>query len=240
MWKSRAATLGCILAAAPLLGCTGSVTTASQPVSLPSPVSAQYPAPPRVYRASRPVPAAVLVVLPGAGTFGDEPAFLANDGLDVVTPPAAAFYRLAAEHQQALAQMIAAAQRLAAAPVWVMGPPPEVDAALAAPGVEQISGVIESVSVGSSRTCSEGFSYFDPGTGARPQVKVRKSGNCTPGAAFSIGGPTIAPALSMTPRLRPNAPRVIDASAASGLVSSAAQRAAVERLAELIEAVPPS
>ncbi len=86
--------------------------------------------------------------------------------------------------------------------------------------------------------CSESFSYFDPGTGVKPQVKIGKSGDCPPGSDFQIGGPTIAPPV--VPAIQRNAPRVIEASATSDMAPSVARRAVIERLAELIEAAPSS
>jgi hypothetical protein len=184
------------------------------------------------------VSTAILVVLPGAGALGSEPALWAKEGFDIVTPKPAALYRLAAEQEATFAQMMAAAQRLANAPIWLLGPNQEIEAALRAPQAagEQISGVVETSSGAPAGTCSESFSYFNPGTGAKPQVRVSKSGNCPPGSGFAIGGPTVeSPTFAPTaPSLQPRAPRVIEASA----TPATAAPAAVERLAELIKDGP--
>ncbi len=50
-----------------------------------------------------------------------------------MTPPPE-FLRFAADREAALAQLAAAARALADAPVWLVGPDPAVEAALAAPG----------------------------------------------------------------------------------------------------------
>jgi hypothetical protein len=52
--------------------------------------------------------------------------------------------RQAADQQAALAQLVASAHALAAAPVWVVGPGPVIDAAVAAPrlGRGGVSGVV--------------------------------------------------------------------------------------------------
>jgi hypothetical protein len=246
--KSRAAILSTCLAAIPLLGCAGGVTATSQQVVPPPPADAQYPAAPRFDQTSGAAPAAVLVVLPGAGAFAADPALWASAGVDIVMPPPSAFDQLAADQQQALRQMMAAAERLAAAPVWVIGPQQEIEAAFAAPGPgeEQILGIVETSSGSPAGTCSKSFSYFDPGAGTKPQVKVEKSGNCPPDAGFGIGGPTMAPMVPATPMappvttFRPNAPRVIEGSAGPDSVSPVAQRAAIERIARLIKAGPSS
>jgi hypothetical protein len=178
------------------------------------------------------------VVLPGAGAFGSDPALWTNEGFAIVTPPPTVLDQLAAAQEAALAQELALARRLVDAPIWLLGPGPAIEAALAAPGSgrEQVSGLVVTSSGAGAGICSESFSYFDPGTGAKPQVKFSKSGNCPPGAGFRIGGPMIAPA----PAPRPRAPRIIEAVAAPDITSRAAESAAVARLADLIKAAPSS
>jgi hypothetical protein len=253
MWKRGAAILSSCLAAMPLLGCAGGPTATSTQMPASPPAYTEYQAPlyappPQVYRANAAAPAAVLVVLPGADAWGADPALWASEGVDVVIPPPSAFYRLAAEQQQAMAQMMREAEQFADVPVWVMGPQPEIETALTARGVgeEQVSGIVETSAGSPVTTCSESFSYFDPGTGAKPQVKVEKSGNCPPGAGFTIGGPTItpfapeAPMVPTAPAIRRNQPRIIETEATPANASPAAHRAAVESLAELIKVMPPS
>jgi hypothetical protein len=240
MWKKHPVTLWCCLAALPLLGCADAVTAASQQGPQGPAATADYSVPPSPYPVAAAAPAAILVVLPGAGAFAGDPALWRSQGVDIVTPPPTAFYRLAAEQQAVIAQMMAAAQRLADAPIWLMGPSQEIEAALAAPppGGAQVSGVVETSAGGPAVTCSESFSYFDPGTGAKPQVTVSKSGNCPPGSGFGIGSPMTTPAAP--PSFRPNAPRVIEASVAPDSASRAAHRAAIKHLTALIKAAPSS
>jgi hypothetical protein len=241
MRKRRAATLSCCLAVLPLIGCAGGATAVSQQPP-PAPTAAVY-SPRYLYRGAPAAPAAILVVLPGAGALGSDPALWASEGIDIVTPPPAALYELASAQEAAVAQMLAAAQRLADAPIWLIGPSPEIAAALAAPQAGgAISGIVETSSGPAAGVCSESFSYFDPGTGAKPVVKTSKSGDCPPGSGFVIGGPAMAPPTfaPAAPALQHRAPRVIEASAAPNMVSPAAHRAAVERLAELIKAEPSS
>jgi hypothetical protein len=228
MWKRRAATLWCCLAALPLFGCAAGVTAGPQE-TLASPVAvAGAAAPPGLYPTGAAQPAAILVVLPGAGAFGSDPALWTSEGFAIVMPPPTALYPLLA------ARELATARQLADAPIWLLGPSPAIEAALAAPG-EQVSGVVVTASGAAAGVCSESFSYFDPGTGAKPRVKFSRSGNCPPGSVFGIGGSTMAPLA-----VRPAAPGIIETEADPGITLPAAQRAAVARLAALIKGGPTS
>lgn len=162
-----------------------------------------------------------------------------------MTPPPE-FLRFAADREAALAQLAAAARALADAPVWLVGPDPAVEAALAAPG-GRVSGVVVTSAGARTGSCTESFSYFDPGTGAPPKVTFDKSGNksgdaCPAGAvsapAFGAGtGPAITgPAV---PAAKPGAPRIIEASAQPDGMSSPARQAYMRQLAELIKGAPP-
>jgi hypothetical protein len=104
----------------------------------------------------------------------------------------------------------------------------------ALPQTGGVSGVI--VTSGSSPTfsCSESFSYYNPSTGAPPQVEVTRSGDCGADMPAPIGQP---PVLQPVPAPRPHQPRIIDASAGGKNLSPATQ---VRRLAQLIKAAPPS
>jgi len=232
MLKRRAATLWCCLAALPLFGCAAGVPAGSQETSASAVAVAVDSTPAGLYPSGRAQPAAILVVLPGAGAFGSDPALWTSEGFAIVMPPPTAFYPLVA------ARELASARRLVDAPIWLLGPSPEIEAALGAPrsGREKVSGVVVTSSHDAAGICSESFSYFDPGTGAKPQVKFSRSGNCPPGSGFGIGAPTIAP----PPAVRPAAPRIIETEAAPGITSRAAQKAAVARLAALIRAGPSS
>jgi hypothetical protein len=232
MLKRRAATLWCCLAVLPLFGCAPGVTAGSQETSASPVAVADDSVPAGLYPSRAARPAAILVVLPGAGAFGSDPALWTSEGFAIVMPPPTALYPLVA------AQELASARRLADAPIWLLGPSPEIEAALAASrsGREQISGVVVTSSGAAAGICNESFSYFDPGTGAKPQVKFSRSGNCPPGSGFGIGGPTITP----PPAVRPAAPRIIETEANPGITLPAAQQAAVARLAALIKAGPSS
>jgi hypothetical protein len=83
-------------------------------------------------------------------------------------------------------------------------------------------------------SCSESFFYSDPGTGAPPQVEVKRSGDCGTGMP-AIGGrqPSMLPTPSAP---RPNQPRLIEASAVGKNMPPAAK---VRHLAELIKSTPP-
>jgi hypothetical protein len=229
MWLRRTAGLWCGLAALPLLGCAAGVTVGPQETSSPPVAVASDSASAGLYPRGADQPAAILVLLPGADAFGSDPALWTSQGFAIVAPSPTALFPLLA------AQQLAAARR---SPVWLLGPSPEIEAALAAqgPGRERVSGIVVTSSGAAAGVCSESFSYFDPGTGAEPQVKFSKSGNCPPGSGFGIGAPTITPA----PAVRPAAPRVIETEAAPDTTSPAAQRAAVARLAALIKAAPSS
>jgi hypothetical protein len=238
MAKIGVTALGWVVAALPLAGCAGGWNRASE---LPPPnpaVVAEYPGSSLSPAGAR-APAAILVVLPGAGAWAGDPALWVREGFGVVTPPPPALYRLAAEQRAELAQMLASARALADAPIWLLGPSPEIAAVLAAPGSadERVSGLVVTAAGAPAVTCSESFSYFDPGTGAKPQVRFNRSGTCPPAAGIEIGGRAIAPA---PPAIRQQAPRVIEASAAPDEASPAARQAAVAQLARLIRATPSS
>ena len=228
MWKAPAQVLW--LAALPLIGCAGNIAVPPQAAVTPSTVTntaPYYPAP-HVYTAGPSAPAAVLVLLPGEDGLARDPALWEAQGFDVVTPPAD-IYRLVADQRAALARLVASAEALANAPVWLVGPSPMIEAAL--PQVGGITGAVMT-SVGSNTgSCSESFSYFDPGTGAPP--KVRRSGDCGAGLPNLNGQqPFAAPVVP-----RPNSPRIIETSAIPKNLSPAAR---VERLAELIKGSPSS
>src|SRR5437762_1009611 len=121
---------------------------------------------------------------------------------------------------------------LADAPIWVVGPGPVIDAAVAAPrlGRGRVSGVVMTSVASGTHSCSESFFYSDPGTGAPPKVEVKRSGDCGTGA-LAIGGrePSVLPAPAGP---RPNQPRLIEASAVGKNLPPAAK---LRHLAELIK-----
>ncbi len=241
MWKAPASVLCGCLAALPLIGCAGDVATSGQATTVtPAAVAelAPYYAPaPRVYAVGPAAPAAVLVLWPGDDSLARDPALWTAQGFDVVTPQPADIYQLVADQQAALAQLVASAHALADAPVsvWVMGPGPVIDAALAAPQFGRgVSGVVMTSVASGAGSCSESFFYSDPGTGAPPKVEVKRSGDCGSGTR-AIGGrqPSVLP---VPPAPRPNQPRLIEASAVGKNLPPAAK---VRDLAELIKSAPP-
>lgn len=240
MWKGPASVLCGCLAALPLIGCAGDVATPSQATAV-TPAAIAEPAPnyvpaPRVYAVGPAVPAAVLVLWPGDDTLPRDPALWTAQGFDVVMPQPADIYRLVADQQAALAQLVASAHALANAPIWVVGPGPVIDAALAAPqlGRGEVSGVVMTSVASGAGSCSESFFYSDPGTGAPPKVEVKRSGDCGTGTPAITGRqPSVLP-VPLEPR--PNQPRLIEASAVGKNLPPAAK---VRHLAELIKSAPP-
>jgi hypothetical protein len=198
MWKAPASVLCGCLAALPLIGCAGDVATSRQATTV-TPAAIAEPAPyyapaPRVYAVGPAAPAAVLVLWPGDDTLPRDPALWTAQGFDVVMPQPADIYRLVADQQAALARLVASARAVADAPVWVVGPDPVIDAALAAPQFGRgVSGVVMTSVASGTGSCSESFFYSDPGTGAPPNVEVKRSGDCATG---TIGGrqPSVLPA----------------------------------------------
>ncbi len=179
------------------------------------------------------MPAAVLVLWPGDDTLPRDPALWTAQGFDVVMPQPADIYRLVADQEAALAQLVASAHALANAPIWVVGPGPVIEAALGTPqfGRGEVSGVVMTSVASGAGGCSESFFYSDPGTGAPPKVQVQRSGDCDTGTP-AIGGrqPSVLPAPP------PNQPRLIEASAVGKNLPPAAK---VRHLAELIKSAPP-
>lgn len=238
MWKAPACALCGCLAALPLIGCAGSGATSGQanavtPATIAEPAPYYAPAA-RVYAIGPASPAAVLVLWPGDDKLARDPGLWTAQGFDVVMPQPSDIYRLVADQQAALARLVASAQALADAPIWVVGPGPVIDAALAEPrlGRGAVSGVVMTSVTSGARSCSESFFYSDPGTGAPPKVEVKRSGNCeTRMPAFTGRQPSVLPA----PAPRPNQPRIIEASAVGKDLPPAAK---VRDLADLIKSAP--
>jgi hypothetical protein len=144
MWKAPASVLCGCLAALPLIGCAGNVGTSAQatPAALAEPEPNYAPAR-RVYAVGPAAPAAVLVLWPGDDTLARDPALWTAHGFDVVMPPPPDIYRLVADQQAAMAQLVASAHALADAPIWIVGPGPVIDATLDAPQLRRaVSGVV--------------------------------------------------------------------------------------------------
>ena len=206
--------------------------------------------------AARTSPGAIIVMLPGAGAvFPTDPALWAAQGFDVVAPPPAELYRLAAVQESATAHLIAEAEALADAPVWLIGPNSAIQAAMAAlppAGSGQVSGVVVTSAATGAGTCNEEMTYSYDGSGP-PKLSVRKSGDaCGPGSPFAIApNSTVAPPGPAIPQHRPrlietsvpaapgHAPRVIEADAGGQLATPAQQQATVRQIADLIKSAPP-
>jgi hypothetical protein len=258
MWKTPAPVLW--LAALPLLGCAGNYTAPQAAAVTPTPVAATAPyyyaaAAPQVYTAGPAAPAAILVFLPGADVVASDPALWEAQGFDVVMPQPTDIYRLVADQEAAMARLIASAEATANAPIWLVGPSQVIETAIPQAG-DRVSGIIVTSAGSPTFSCSESFSYYNSGTGAPPQVKVSRSGNCGPAGMPAITerqpsavAPAPAPRSNASPLIEtrskglPQAapqrhqPRIIEASAAGKNLPPAAQ---VHRLAQLIKTVPPS
>jgi hypothetical protein len=239
MWKAPVAVICGCLAALPLIGCSGDVATSGQATAVTSAAiaepAANYSPAPRVYAVGPAAPAAVVVLWPGDDTLPRDPALWTAQGFAVVMPQPADIYRLVADQQAALAQLVASANALANAPIWVVGPGPVIDAALAAPQLGRgVPGVVMTSIASGMGSCSESLFYSDPGTGAPPKVEVRRSGDCETSTPEITGRqPSVLPAPSAP---RPNQPRLIEASAVEKSLPPAAK---VRHLAELIKSAPP-
>ena len=237
MWKTSASVLWGCLAALPLIGCAGNAPSLGQATTV-APAAIAEPAPyyapaPRVYAVGPAAPAAVLVLWPGGDVLARDPALWTAQGFDVVMPEPVDIYRMVADQQAELARLVASAHALANAPVWVVGPGPVIDAALAAPARGGVSGVVMTSVTSGSGSCSESAFYSDPGTGAPPKIEVSRSGDCgTSIPAITGRQPSVLPA---PPAPKPNQPRIIEASAA-GKNLPAAEKA--RHLAELIKSAP--
>jgi hypothetical protein len=240
MSKPSALTLFCCLAAMPLIGCANSIGPQSQAYPTAAPVAAVAGGQ-EVYALGPGGPAAILVMLPGPGdVLTADPALWAAQGFDVVTPPPAEVHHLAADRNAAFERLIAQSQAMANAPIWLVGPNPAIEAAMAAvpaarPG--QVSGVVVTSTTSGAGTCSERMIYSYSGNGM-PRVSVSKSGDaCQAGSPFgSVSGgsnPAIGAPMPM-PTARPTPPRVIEAAVSA----DSGSRTAVQQVAELIKSAP--
>jgi hypothetical protein len=243
MWEQRAVTLcGCLAALPLLMGCANGMGGPPQAYAPPAPVATAAPdTGARVYAVGPGERAAILVMLPGPGDMlTADPRLWAAQGFDVVTPSPLEMYQIAADQQAAAVRLIAEAEAMADAPVWLVGPNPAIEAAMAAmprSGPAQVSGVVVTSTTSGSGTCSERMIYSYAGNAAPPKVSVSKSGDaCPAGSPFgSFGAGSNATVAPPAPTVRPNAPRLIEASASTDLGSAAG----VRQLADLIKSAPP-
>ena len=237
MWKQRAVTLcGCLAVLPLLMGCANGGGGSPQAYA-PPPTAETDGA--RVYAVGPGAPVAILVMVPGPGDMlSGNPQLWTGQGFDVMAPPAPELYQTAAEEQAVAARLVAQAQALASAPIWLVGPNPAIEAAMAGMpsfGAGQVSGVVVTSTTSGAGSCSERMIYSYSGNGAPPKVSVSKSGDaCPAGSPFGAGtNPALAPPM---PAVRPNAPRVIEAAAPAPRGAPAA----VGQVAELIKSASPN
>jgi hypothetical protein len=239
MWKPFGSILGCCLAAVPLLGCVGGYTALSQQAGPPPAAVAAIPES-RVYVTRAAAPAAVLVFLPGPVDFSDvatrDPALWTAQGLDVVMPRPPWTDRLIADQQAAVARLLASAQALADAPIWLVGPSPTIEAVMPQLGPGQVSGVVVTSVTSNAGNCTRTMYYSNPGAGVEPKAVVKTSGDAC-GTSPSFGMHQAPAGAVPVPQVKPNAPRLIEASIPT---EKPAQKAFVQHLAEEIKASPAS
>lgn len=239
MWKRRAVTLcGCLAALPLLMGCANGVSGPFQgyaPPQVPAAAAADSGGA-RVYAVGPGAPAAILVMLPGGpgDMLSGNPQLWTRQGFDVMAPPAPELYQTAAEEQAVAARLVAQARALANAPIWLVGPNPAVGAAMPPSGPGGVSGVVVTSTTSGAGSCSERMIYSYSGNGAPPKVSVSRSGDaCPAGSPFGAGtNPAVAPPM---PMVRPNAPRLIEATAPS----AGGAPVAVREVAELIKSASP-
>jgi hypothetical protein len=240
MWKLFDPIVGCCLAAMPLLGCVGGYT-APPPQAGPSlAYVAGAPPEPGVYATRAGAPAAVLVFLPApadeSGVATRDPALWAAQGFDVVMPRPLWTDRLIADQQAAVARLLATAQVLADAPIWLVGPSPAIEAVMPQLGPGQVSGVVVTSVTSNAGSCTRTMYYSNPGTGAEPKAVVKTSGDAC-GTSPSFGARQAPASVTPMPRVQPNAARIIEASIPA---DRTAREPFVRRLAEEIKAPQPA
>jgi hypothetical protein len=235
MWKPFGRIVGLCLAAMPLLGCVGGYTALSPQAGPPPAYVASAPPEPGVYTTRAGTPAAVLVLLPGAVELGDvtarDPALWAAQGFDVVMPRPLWTERLIADQHAAVERLLASAQALADAPIWLVGPSPTIEAVMPQLGPGQVSGVVVTSVTSNAGSCTRTMYYSNPGAAV-----VKTSGDaCGTSPSFDMRQ---APAGTVpVPQVKPNAPRLIEASIPA---DRAAQLPFVQRLAQEIKAPQPA
>ena len=240
MWKLFGPVVGCCLAAIPLLGCAGGYTALPPQAGSPPAYVAGAPPEPRVYTTRAGAPAAVLVFLPAPVHASDvatsNPGLWAAQGFDVVMPRPLWADRLIADQQAAVVRLVASAQALADAPIWLIGPNPTIEAVMPQLGSGQVSGVVVTSVTSTAGGCTRTMYYSNPGTGAEPKAVVKTSGDAC-GTSPSFGARQAPAGVSPIPRVQPNAPRLIEASIPT---EKAAQKAFVQSLANEIKAPQPA
>lgn len=239
MWKPLGPILGCCFAAMPLIGCVGGFTAMPPQAGAPSAAVADTIPEQGVYTARVTMPVAVLVFMPGTVELRDlltrDPALWTAQDFDLVLLRSQWADRLIADHQAAVERLLASAQALANAPIWLVGPSPAVEAVIPRLGPGQVSGVVVTSVTSSAGSCGKTMYYSNRGNGAEPMVMVKTSGDAC-GASPSFGARTPAGVVP-APQVKPGFPRLIEASIPADHI---AQRPVVQRLAEEIKTPPAS
>jgi len=237
MWKPLASIIGCCLAALPLIGCADRFA-AVPPQPPPGPPAAYVATVPGgIYATGPAAPSAILVFLPAAQMVGSgdlltrDPSLWAAQGFGVVTPD---IVQLIADRQAALERLVLSAHMLADAPIWLVGSGPEIEAAMPNLPPGQVSGVVVTSVTSGAGSCSRTVFYSNPGTGAEPKVTVKISGD-----GCGAGEPPVPSDVAPVPRVRPGAPRIIEA-AIPAHAQPAAQRPLIRQVAEEIKGRPSS
>jgi hypothetical protein len=240
MWKPSASILGCCLAALPVIGCAGSVTALPPQAGLPPAAVAATIPEQGVYATRGTAPAAVLLFLPAAVDLRDvvtrDPALWAAQGFDIVMPRPSWDTRLIVEQEAAIERLLASAQALADAPIWLVGPGPEIEAAMPQLGPGQVSSVVVTSVTSNAGSCSRTMYYSNLGNEAEPKVVVNIAGDAC-GASPPFGGRRAPSSMVPVPHVHPNAPRIIETSIPADRTG---QQPFVQRLAEEIKAPPSS
>ena len=173
MWRPFGSILGCCVAALPLLGCVGGYTPLPPQAGAPSAAVAATSPNQGFTRRAAGAPAAVLVFLPAPAGVSDvatrDPALWAAQGFDVVMPRPLWTDRLVADQQAAVARLLASAQALADAPIWLVGPSPTIEAAMPQLGPGQVSGVVVTSVTSNAGSCTRTMYYSTPAPGPNPR-----------------------------------------------------------------------
>lgn len=214
--RHRVSLLCCCLAALPLAACAGSYGTAQpypEPLGSIGPSAQAAPAVEPVAYAGPASPAAVLVFLPGVagadafGLDGVPPGLWTSQGLGVVMPRITdAMLAEQADMDREIRGMLAQARAVANAPLWLVGPGPQIQQALETlPAGAGVSGVVMTSMSGPSGTCSRTVTYSSRAGGAPPVVRVSSSGNDCRAVGPGVTPPVMQPIPQTAPSRLPHA-----------------------------------
>jgi len=239
MWKPPASIIGCCLAALPLIGCAERF--AALPPEQPPATATYLATPTRGSYAVSLAPSAILVFVPDTQTVGSDdlltrdPSLWAAQAFAVVMPDIA---QLIADRRAALERLVISARTLADAPIWPIGPGAAIEAAMPELPAGQVAGVVVTSVTSDAGSCSRTVFYSSPGAGAEPRVTVKTSGDAC-GTPPPLGERSNPSGVIPVPRVRPGAPRIIEASIPAH-ASPAAQRPRIHHVAEEIKGLPSS